>query len=161
MTPKELHDAYNRLRDMETKDLFLDKLPKLTLASTIWQESGETNPEQAIETFGPTAGWLRYQPEIRQFDGGEWQPSRPNAGRLLCGEMVNCQGASLSVRPDGAGSYRLTVAKREEETTHLIEVVTYLAEANRPGLRYQVAFTVDGEVTVAGSRFVGFTQTGR
>lgn len=114
-----------------------------------------------IERFAPVAGWLALEERLVQFDGG----GLPQKGVLLYGEVAK-PGASMHVRPDGNGGWRVTIwsepkAGSEGAASHLAQTDRYAAANPALGwLDYRVFWAVDaarGTRRVA-SRFVGFSK---
>ena len=100
--------------------------------------------ETAIAGFAPQQGWVQYQSWQGLFDR-ELPGSDSDRGLLLCGEMVNGKGETLTVGPDGRGGWILSRVSHDEQGEGAWDEVVHLAHEGARALRYRRYWKEDAE----------------
>lgn len=100
--------------------------------------------EKAIAAFAPSQGWVQYQSWQGLFDQG-FPGMDEQRGLLLCAEMVNKQGETLTVGPDGNGGWILSHLRHDETGNGAWDEVIHLAHEGARPLRYRRYWQEDAE----------------
>lgn len=103
------------LPQLRATGLTVTELPQPADAEALWQ---------AVTEFAPCWGWLVFQSEVVVV-----QPDQPpqRAGTLLYGEVADANEATLQIRPDGRGGWRLLHLSDSAGDDHLVEKVSHFA----------------------------------
>lgn len=147
MTPAELADAFERLRnDGKAKSWQLNAVAAASLEATHEDFDTAGAAWDALAQAAPRAGWVQWQSHQTVFQEGKLPQPEPGWGALLAAEATVTETDSLHLAYLD-GRWRLTRCRHiEESDAYLCDETHHLLHgAKDRHLRYRRYWTIDAE----------------
>lgn len=166
--PEALLALYNSVRaqlaDAREKMPTLPAMDPETYDLEIRPEDAPAGSAEAalarLAEFKPLQGWVGFQSANRLIDERGVPNMNEQTGVLLAAEVCNAEGASMHIRYDGAGGWRVTEYRPSLGGPYLADILTHVAHKAPLGdyLRYRRFWRIDPAqgAQVHAACFIGF-----